>query len=271
MSSKSKKLSALADIYGREHLDGAITRLKISNIKPAAEQPRQDRTFKIDELAQSIERDGLLNPIQVCKNKDGRTYRIIAGERRYHAVQKLGWSEVECRIISRSDSDYWRIAIIENLQRENLDAGEEARAFLQLKKLDSLSDAELASQLGKSRNYITEILGINQMPADVLDRCQTAGLENKNMLIQASQAWKRGTIDLFLEAWRNGGIQTVRDAKQFNQGTDRKAPRATTGPRQKLEPVTVHRTTVTIRCPDEAQAERLALMAREWIKQQQAP
>lgn len=228
MASKNKRLGALADIYQAQSLDGAITRIRLSKIRPSAEQPRQNRTLGVDELAESIGRDGLLSPLIVTKEGEG--YRIIAGERRYHALTKLGWQEAECRIISREQRDYWRISIIENLQREDLSPEEEATALLRLKKQENLSDDGLAKLVGKSRNYITEILGIAQLPEEVLAECRAAGIDNRNLMIQVVQSFKRNTLSDFLDAYRDGRIRTVRAARAFNRGDeeavapDREAP-----------------------------------------------
>ena len=215
MSSKHKKLGGLADIFQSESLDGAITRLPIARIRPSEDQPRRDRTHAVDELSESIRRDGLLSPIVVTK--EGDTYRIIAGERRFHAISRLGWKDVECRIISREQRDYFRIALIENLQRENLNAEEEAEALIKLKKQEDLSDQELAKLVGKSRNYVTEILSIATLPPEYLEECRRRGLTQKNFLIQAVQAFRKGRHEEFLSAFEGGEIRTVRDAKNFNQ------------------------------------------------------
>lgn len=216
MSSKHKKLGNLADIYQSEKLDGTISRLRIDRIHPSADQPRQDRTSGVEELARSIQQDGLLSPILVTREGDG--YRIIAGERRYHAIKYLGLKEAECRIISREERDYWRIAIIENLQRENLSAHEEASAIARLKKQEEYSDTELARILGKSRNYITEILSIASLPEAEAEQCREAGIDNKNILIQAVQAHKKNRLPEFIESYKSGLVKTVRQAKEFNQG-----------------------------------------------------
>lgn len=215
MSSKHKKLGGLADIFQSESLDGAITKLPIARIRPSEDQPRRDRTHAVDELSESIRRDGLLSPIVVTK--EGDTYRVIAGERRFHAVSRLGWKDVECRIISREQRDYFRIALIENLQRENLNAEEEADALIKLKKQEDLSDQELAKLVGKSRNYVTEILSIATLPPEYLEECRSRGLTQKNFLIQAVQAFRKGRHEEFLSAFEGGEIRTVRDAKDFNQ------------------------------------------------------
>ncbi len=218
MSSKSKKLGTLADIYQAETLDGAIHRIRVDRLFPSPDQPRKNTQVGIDELAASIDRDGLLSPLVVTK--EGDKYRIIAGERRYHAIRKLGWVDAECRILSRKERDLYRISIIENLQRENLSAHEEAMALARLKTQENYSDQELANVVGKSRNYVTEILGIAILPENVLDECRNLGIENKNLMIQVVQAYKKEKWEDFLSAFKEGRIRTVKNAKDFIQGKE---------------------------------------------------
>ncbi|MBI3396588.1 MAG: ParB/RepB/Spo0J family partition protein, partial [Spirochaetia bacterium] len=216
--------------------------------------------YGVDELADSIKKDGLLSPIVVTK--DGEGYRIIAGERRYHAVKKLGWTDVECRIISREERDYFRIAIIENLQRENLSAEEEAAALLRLKIQESYSDAELAEIVGKSRNYVTEILGIASLPEETLARCKTLGIDNKNMLIQVVQAHKKGVLDELMAAFTQGSVKTVRSARDIVQGrTGQGTGSDKGGSKSKAKndyKVHVSGKHITIACPTTVDAQTLA-------------
>ncbi len=231
MSSKNKEIGLLADVFRKETLDGTITKLRLDQIRPSEYQPRQDRLREVDELAASIKRDGLLHPIVVTK--EGDHYRIISGERRYHALKSIGAREAECRILSREAKDLHRIAIIENLQRVDLTAQEEAVALLKLKRQENYSDQDLADRLSKSRNYITEILGVASLPVDVLKECLDAGIHSKNLMIQVVQAYKRGEYKNFVAQFRAGQIQTVRDAKEFNRPTG-KTPlkkKATPAPR----------------------------------------
>ena len=218
MSSKTKKLGTLADIYQSKHLDGSISNIKLSRIKPSEIQPRQDRKNALNDLAESLKTDGLLSPIIVVKEKE--SYRIIAGERRFHAASSLGWESIECKIISRKDSELWRIAIIENLQRENLTPEEEASALSKLKDYDNLSDAQVAKMVGKSRNYISEILGIAQLPKEAIELCKSKGITQHNMLIQAVQAFRKGKLDEFANQFSQGNIDTVKKAKEFNKNKE---------------------------------------------------
>jgi ParB family chromosome partitioning protein len=264
VSSKLKKLGTLADVYQSEKLDGTITRIRMERLHPSEDQPRQDRMVGIEELSASIKRDGLLSPLVVTK--DGEGYRIIAGERRYHALKRLNSQDAECRIISRKERDYFRIAIIENLQRENLNPVEEALALKRLKAQENYSDADLADIVGKSRNYITEILGIASLPAEALEECRLAGIDNKNFLIQAVQAHKKGYWNDFLVAYKNGQIATVREARNFNhkEGRPTGEPGRAREERSSVDPkfiVNIHGTRVEVQCSTEREAAEL----RIWI------
>lgn len=263
MSSKLKKLGTLADVYQSEKLDGTITAIKIDKIKPSENQPRKDIMVGIDELAASIDRDGLLSPLIVTRHEKG--YRIIAGERRYHALKKLNKNEAECRIISREERDYFRIAIIENLQRENLNPAEEASALKRLKHQESYSDAELADIIGKSRNYVTEILGIATLPEDLLIQCQEAGITSKNLLIQAVQAFRKESLESFIEAFRGGEIKTVKEAKSFTgapKSAEKKAASPSRSSSLTTPSVSVKGNSVMISCTNKAEADKIA----DWLK-----
>ena len=252
MSSKTKDIGLLADVFRRETLDGTITRLKLEDIRPSEYQPRQDRLREIDELSASIQKDGLLHPIVVTR--EGDHYRIISGERRYHALKKLGARDAECRILSRELRDLERIAIIENLQRVDLTAQEESAALLKLKRQEGFSDADLAGQLGKSRNYITEILGIATLPETAMRQCLDAGITDKNLMIQAVQAYRKGNLDNFVEAFRQGDIQTVREAKVFNRPERSGSPPAPKKPTSGTPRIVHEKNRITITFKGEPEA-----------------
>lgn len=215
MASKLKKLSVAADIF-EQTVDGTIRKIPLAHISPSADQPRQEKDINIKALATSLKEDGLLQPIVVTK--DGSTqYHIIAGERRFRAAKHLGWGEIECRIINRAGKEKFRLAVIENLQRENLDAYEESRALARLKAEFRYSDQELAHVVGKSRNYVNEILSINEIPEEIAQKAKKKGMNHKNMLVQLAMAHKNGTTDTFFEAFEQGTIASVKSAKEFNR------------------------------------------------------
>ncbi|MBE7413438.1 MAG: ParB/RepB/Spo0J family partition protein [Leptospiraceae bacterium] len=217
MSSKSKRLGSLADVFQAENLEGTVRKIKIDKIHPAENQPRQERQKGIGELAESLKQDGLLQPIVVTKKISDEFYTIIAGERRYHAAKLLGWSEIECKILDRDKKETYRIAIIENLQRENLSPYEEIEAISYLKKQYLYTDQELGGIFGKSRNYMTEILSISSLSPEEIKICKDLKIDNKNLLIQAVLSSKKGVFHEFIQMFSNGQISTVKEAKNFNK------------------------------------------------------
>lgn len=214
MASKSKKLGLAADIFEQD-IEGIIRKIPLVEIQPSAEQPRTQFDESISSLAESIKTEGLLQPIVVTK--EGAKYKIIAGERRYRAAKLAGLDTIECRILRKNPKDTYRLAVIENLQRENLDAIDEARAFRKLKNDYGHTDADLAKIVGKSRNYVNEILSVAEIPSTWIDRAKSAGIESKNLFIQFAQAVKSGTGDHFLTAYQTGSVKTVAAAKAFNK------------------------------------------------------
>ncbi len=214
MASKSKKLSFAADIFEQD-IEGIIRKIPMGDIEPSPDQPRTTFDDTIQSLAESIKTEGLLQPIVVTK--EGTKYRIVAGERRYRAATLLGLGEIECRILRKNAKDTYRLAVIENLQRENLDAIDEAKAFRKLKSEYGYNDSDLSKIVGKSRNYVNEILSVADIPSTWLAKAKTAGMESKNLFIQFAQAVKSGTGDHFLDAYQSGAVKTVAAAKEFNK------------------------------------------------------
>ncbi len=212
MSSKSKKLSIATDIFHQD-IEGVIRKIPLEQIKPSKEQPRIHKDVNIKQLANSLQEDGLLQPIIVTKSN--HIYFIIAGERRYRAAKLLQWSEIECRILNKEKESVYKLAIIENIQRENLNPFEEANAFKHLKDRFSYTDQEIADSLSKSRNYVSEIISISSIPEKIQNQALEMGISNKNMLVQLAQAIKKKKEGEFLENYSDGLIKTVKDAKTF--------------------------------------------------------
>ena len=219
MVSKNKKLSSAVEIF-EQSVEGSIRKISLSDIMPSVEQPRKNIEVNLKSLISSLKSEGLLQPIVVTK--EGSDYKIIAGERRYRAAKAAGWKDIECRILSKNEKDTFRLAVIENLQRENLDPIEEANAYRKLKDRYNYNDKEMSDIIGKSRNYISEILSIADIPDDLQEKATNTGLDSKNILVQYAQAVKNGFGDQFLTEFKNGTITTVREAKGFVK--DSKAP-----------------------------------------------
>ncbi|MEE1350738.1 MAG: ParB/RepB/Spo0J family partition protein [Clostridia bacterium] len=151
-SKMGRGLGALFEPSISENADSVET-LRITQVEPNRNQPR--RSFdddKIDELAESIKEHGIIQPIIVVKN--GEMYRIVAGERRWRAAKKLGLKEVPVVIRNYSEFEIAQIALIENLQRENLNPIEEAIGYQTLMSKYDMTQEDVSNKLGKSRSAV---------------------------------------------------------------------------------------------------------------------
>lgn len=136
-----------------------LRNIRLNQIKPNPDQPRKFFDEKsLDELSQSIRRCGVINPISVKKIND--TYQIIAGERRYRACILAGLSEIPCIVMTRTDEEYSSVALIENIQRCDLDFIEEAFAYKKFIDDFGYKQEELATKLGKTQSAIANKLRI---------------------------------------------------------------------------------------------------------------
>jgi len=141
--------------------------IPLSEIYPDPEQPRTNISRGgLDELALSIAAQGVIEPITAFKAEAG--YQIITGERRFKAAKQAGLSEIPCIIKNLSKNEIIICQIIENLQRENLNPVEEARALKKLKD-QGHSQAKIGDMVGKSQPYISQSLKILSLPSDVLE------------------------------------------------------------------------------------------------------
>ncbi|MDR1015061.1 MAG: ParB/RepB/Spo0J family partition protein [Coriobacteriales bacterium] len=145
-----------------------FTEIKISQIKPNPDQPRTDFSEeKLAELMQSIEKDGLLQPVLV--RPDGGDYQIIAGERRWQACKKLGLKTIAAKILVANDAEAQEIALVENLQRDNLNAIEEARGYQRLIELRNCKQKDVAEAVSKNQATISNALRLLSLPEEVQD------------------------------------------------------------------------------------------------------
>lgn len=145
-----------------------ISHIKISLIDPKSDQPRKyfDKEA-LEQLAESIVENGLLQPILVREYGDGR-YQIIAGERRFRASKIAGLSEIPAIVLEKDDKKAAQIALIENIQREDLNPLEEALAYKSLAEEYDMTQEELSFKVGKSRSAIANMLRLLDLPDEVL-------------------------------------------------------------------------------------------------------
>lgn len=145
----------------------SIIEVELSKIHPNPDQPRRDFDEEsLDELATSIKKIGLIQPITVRREGDD-TYQIIAGERRYRASQMAGLTSIPAYIKAADDDELMEMALIENIQREDLNAIEIALAYQNLIDSLSITQEQLSERVGKKRATITNYLRLLKLPAEV--------------------------------------------------------------------------------------------------------
>ncbi|SFB29869.1 Effector of nucleoid occlusion Noc [Lentibacillus halodurans] len=155
---------------------GEVTELPIDKIEANRFQPRSVfNEEKMKELAQTIHTHGMIQPIVVRKLEEENKYELIAGERRWRAVQILGWDHIPAIIRGMTDTEIASVALIENLQREELTVIEEASAYARLLELHSLTQEALAQRLGKNQSTIANKIRLLKLPEEV----QTAVLDKQ--------------------------------------------------------------------------------------------
>lgn len=155
-----------SDVVTTEVKPGEVVYVNIDDLRPNPYQPRiKFEEEALDELASSIKEHGIFQPILVKKSIKG--YDIIAGERRTRAAKKAGLEKVPVIIREVTDEEMMQVALLENLQRENLTAIEEANAYKSIIDLMHITQDELAQKLGKSRSHITNMLGLLRLNEEV--------------------------------------------------------------------------------------------------------
>lgn len=178
--------------------ESGATVVRISEIEPNSEQPRKNfDAEELSSLADSIAEYGLIQPITV--RKVGERYKIIAGERRWRAARMAGLSEVPVNIISADDKKASEIALVENIQRKDLDPIEEADAFASLIDDYGLTQEEVGRRVGRSRSAIANALRLLELPPEVRARLSNGtlseghakvllGIKDKSLIAGAADA-----------------------------------------------------------------------------------
>lgn len=171
-------LDALLGSVRVESVNAAeVKHLAIDSITPNPHQPRKEfDPDALEDLCNSIKAQGVLQPVLVRPLPNGAGYELVAGERRMRASKMAGLKEIPALVRTLSDMETLAIALIENLQRADLNAIEEARGFQQLLKDFGLSQEELARQVGKSRSALANSLRLLNLPEDIQLDIQTGVL-----------------------------------------------------------------------------------------------
>ncbi|MGM9971942.1 MAG: ParB/RepB/Spo0J family partition protein [Anaeroplasmataceae bacterium] len=198
-----------------------IIELPLSQIKPNPYQPRYVfNDASIDELAESIKEHGVFQPIIV--KKMNKYYSIVSGERRYRACLKLGLETIPAIVRMYEKSKMIEIALIENLQRENLTPVEEAKAYRQMIREIGYNQEELGQKVGKSRSYITNMLGLLNLPDDILNLVDQGKISTGHARVLSKLSDINRIKELSLLIIEKG--LSVRQIEELAKAEEKKAP-----------------------------------------------
>lgn len=198
-----------------------IRMIGLDHIDPNPHQARS-QVGNIQELMESIKSKGVLEPILV--RSKGSRFEIIAGERRFIASKNLGLREIPCIEMDVEENEAMEIALIENLQRKDLDLFEEADGLQALIDLYNYNHQQVSDKIGKARSTITEILTIAKIPPSVRDLIKTAGTLSRGTIIEiAKQKTEDDMLRLVKEiAERHLTREDTRDLSKYLKGKTKK-------------------------------------------------
>ena len=200
------------------------TMLPLEVVQPNSSQPRTN-LGNIEELAASVREKGVLEPILVRPVGPNR-YQIISGERRYRAATMAGLDEIPAIVLDVDDKEQVEIALIENIQRKDLTAFEEAEGIQVLQEKFGYTHEKIAQVIGKSRTTITETLSINDIPDRVRSMCHEAGISTKSVLVQIARATDEAEMERIVLAYAAGELSREGLRKQTaNKPEPKKAGR----------------------------------------------
>lgn len=207
--------------------DGTLKELALSQLTPGRYQPRKDMSDEaLAELAESIRAQGVIQPI-VVRETAPQQYEIIAGERRWRASRQAGLQKVPCIIKAIGDKATIAVALIENIQREDLNAIEEAQALERLQSEFSLTHQQIAEAVGKSRAAVSNLLRLNQLEAPVKRLVEQKQLEmgHARALLALSSAQQLEAAQMVVAK-----SLTVRETERLVKQMQNPAPEAQTSP-----------------------------------------
>lgn len=199
-----------------------IIDIPLDQLRPNPYQPRTVFTDEaLRELAVSIKEHGVFQPIIVKRSIKG--YEIIAGERRYRASKLAGLETIPAIVRDFTDEQMMEIALLENLQRENLSAIEEAQAYYNLQKNLNLTQEELANKVGKSRSHITNMLGLLRLPTIVQEMVNKKQISMGHARVLSKLENDEKIIDLAKKIVdENFSVRRLEEMSNETPGLDRK-------------------------------------------------
>jgi ParB family chromosome partitioning protein len=209
---------------------GALRELPVSSVQPNPLQPRsQISEAELTELTASIEASGLLQPV-VVRPRNGK-YELIAGERRWRAVQRLGWPKIPAVVKDVDDQTLLTLALIENLQRDDLTAIDEAAGYQRLSEEFQLPQAEIARLVGRDRSTIANLLRLLKLPEEVRQLVQEGKLSEGHARALLSVSDPAELLGIAREAAEQGW--SVREMESRTRGS---APAGTSIPASPSQP-----------------------------------
>jgi len=181
-----------------------IKMITIDKIDPNPQQARSE-LGDLNELIASIKSKGILEPILV-RPKNNR-YEIIAGERRLIASKKAGLMEIPCIEMDVEDNEAIELALIENLQRKNLNVFEEADGLKSLMDIYNYTHLKISEKIGKARSTITEIINISKIPKDIRELCINNGIDKRSTLIEIAKLKNKSDMENLINEIKFRGLK----------------------------------------------------------------
>ncbi len=193
--------------------------ISIDRLEPNPNQPRIE-IGDLTDLVASISEKGVLEPLLVRPSEVGGRFMIISGERRYRAAREAGLRELPCIEMDVDDRAVAEIALIENLQRKDLTAFEEADGLLVLVERFGYTHDEVSRKIGKSRSSVTESLTLASLPIDIRELCRRADIASKSLLLQVVRQADKEAMETFVKRINEQGLtrDEARKARTKKQG-----------------------------------------------------
>ena len=234
---KGRGLDALIDTsIPQTQGSSNLSEIPISLIEPNPNQPRREfDELALKELAASIHEIGLITPVTLRQTEDGK-YQIIAGERRWRASQIAGLEKIPAYIRTAEDDNVMEMALVENIQREDLNAIEIALAYQHLSETTGMTQEKISSRVGKSRASITNYLRLLKLPAQIQMALKNKDIDMGHARALLSLDSPSAQLKLFKEVQRNGfSVRKVEEMVQhLKNGENLQAVKKAVAPSSQL-------------------------------------
>jgi ParB family chromosome partitioning protein len=211
-----------------ENADSGLAMLAVSEIEPHPDQPRRHFDEQaLDELAASIAQRGVIQPVIVRPTAEGR-YQLVAGERRWRAAQRAQLHEIPSIIRDLEEREVMALALIENLQREDLNPIEEARAYQRLAEVEELTQAEIARMVDKSRSHVANLQRLLALPEGVIEMVERGELSMGHARalvgVDEAEAIARSAVDRQLSVREVERLARRQEAREPRRARARRDP-----------------------------------------------